>query len=289
MKTCPHCMSIAKHRFGLAHTTVWACTSPACGLLFADPQLDDRNLADAYTSHYYPSNGNAAIYENTPEAILRQTFDKAEAELGSLAGKNLLDFGCGVGGLCRVMGEYGVLAMGIEPDANAREKACKYGGLRAYACLESLRKEQPDAKFDLITVWDVIEHLREPWKELRELATMMRPDGWLLLSTMNAGSLRATVERERWTNVINPTHFYYFTRGSLRSVFERSGFTSIEEWRFPIRYPGHSAIRQIINRGLWACGMHGQLVFVARPRILNEAGAIRGFGAGRGTEVHAAD
>jgi cyclopropane fatty-acyl-phospholipid synthase-like methyltransferase len=253
--------------------------------------LDEKNLTSAYTKHYYPANGNgsAAVYENTPPEILRQTFDKAEAEWGPLAGKNLLDFGCGIGTLCQVAREYGVRVTGIEPDANAREKACMSSSLRAYACLGSLRKEQPDAKFDLVTLWDVIEHLREPWRELQELATVLRPDGWLLLSTMNAGSLRATMERERWINMINPTHFYYFTRGSLRSVIERSRFTSIDEWRFPIRYPGHSAIRHIINRGLWACGMHGQLVFVARPRVLNETGVIRSFEAERSTEVHAED
>jgi cyclopropane fatty-acyl-phospholipid synthase-like methyltransferase len=251
--------------------------------------LDNRNLADAYTSHYYPSSGNAAVYENTPEAILRQTFDRAEAEWGPLAGKSLLDFGCGVGGLCKVAGRYGVRVMGVEPEANAREKARESGGLRAYASLNNLREEEPDAEFDVITMWDVIEHLREPWKELKELATVLRPGGWLLLSTMNAGSLRATLERERWTNMINPTHFYYFTRGSLRSVFERSGFTSVDEWRFPIRYPGHSAIRQIINRGLWACGMHGQLVFVARPRTRDESGTVLGFDEAQGARKHAAD
>jgi 2-polyprenyl-3-methyl-5-hydroxy-6-metoxy-1,4-benzoquinol methylase len=224
-------------------------------------------LTNAYTKHYYPSNGNAAVYENTPESILRQTLQEALTKFGALGGKKLLDFGCGVGGLCRVAGEYGIQATGIEPDVVARDRACKSGSLEAYANLGSLREAQPDAKFDIVTIWDVIEHLREPWKELKELATVLRPDGWLLLSTMNAGSLRATVERERWTNMINPTHFYYFTRRSLRSMFERSGFTSIDEWRFPIRYPDHSAIRQIINRGLWACGMHGQLVFVARPRM----------------------
>jgi cyclopropane fatty-acyl-phospholipid synthase-like methyltransferase len=248
-------------------------------------------LTNAYTKHYYPpnGNGNAAVYENTPHEILRQTLEKAESEWGPLAGKSLLDFGCGVGGLCQVARQYGVRAMGIEPDANAREKACKSNGLRAYASLGSLREVQPDAKFDIVTIWDVIEHLRGPWKELKELATVLRPDGWLLLSTMNAGSLRAIVERERWTNMINPTHFYYFTRGSLRSVFERSGFTSIDEWRFPIRYSGHSAIRQIINRGLWACGMHGQLVFVARPGIRDAASTILGFEGTQGASKHAAD
>jgi 2-polyprenyl-3-methyl-5-hydroxy-6-metoxy-1,4-benzoquinol methylase len=293
MKECPLCRSRAKRRFGLEHTAAWACTSPDCGLFFADPQLDENNLADAYARHYYPSNGNgngnAAVYENTPHEILRQTFANVETALGPLEGRSLLDFGCGTGGLCQVAKEYGLHVTGIEPDPNAREKARKCGGLRAYASLDSLRKEQAAPQFDFITMWDVVEHLREPWKELKELSTVLRPEGWLLLSTMNAGSLRAIVERQRWVNMINPTHFYYFTRRSLRSVFDRSGFMSIDEWRFAIRYPGHTVIRRIVNRGLWACGMHGQLVFVARPAALNKARVICGSRAERGTEIHAAD
>jgi 2-polyprenyl-3-methyl-5-hydroxy-6-metoxy-1,4-benzoquinol methylase len=222
-------------------------------------------LTNAYTKHYYPpnGNGNAAVYENTPHEILRQTFDKAEAELGPLAGKSLLDFGCGVGGLCQVASEYGIRAVGIEPDANAREKACKSSGLGAYASLDSLREAQPDAKFDIATIWDVIEHLREPWKELKELSAVLQPEGWLLLSTPNAACLKARVERKRWENAANPTHFYYFTRKSLEAVLRRAGFSEITELRFPIRYPGHATVRQLVHRGLVSCRLQGQLVFVA--------------------------
>jgi 2-polyprenyl-3-methyl-5-hydroxy-6-metoxy-1,4-benzoquinol methylase len=291
MKTCPLCHSVAKHRFGLGHTTVWACTSPVCGLFFADPQLDERSLTNAYTRHYYPSNGNgnAAVYKNTPHEILRQTFDRAEAALGSLTGKSLLDFGCGVGGLCNVASEFGVRAMGIEPDANARGKACKSNGLRAYASLASLREAQPDAKFDIVTMWDVIEHLREPWKALKDLSSLLQPDGWFLLSTPNAACLRARVERERWENMVNPTHFYYFTRKSLEAVLRRAGFSEIVELRFPIRYPGHTAVQRVANRALVSCRLQGQLVFVARPGMRNKSGAVTGFEAGAETEIHAAD
>src|SRR5258707_8208223 len=106
MKRCPLCHAEARYRFGLGHTTVWGCASRVCGLLFAHPQLDDRSLADAYTSHYYPSNGNgnAAVYESTPEAVFGQTFSRAGAAFGCLAREKLLGFGCRGGGVCRVRG-----------------------------------------------------------------------------------------------------------------------------------------------------------------------------------------
>jgi 2-polyprenyl-3-methyl-5-hydroxy-6-metoxy-1,4-benzoquinol methylase len=291
MTQCPLCHAEASCRFGLGHTTVWGCTSRVCGLLFADPQLDDRSMADAYASHYYPSNGNgsAAVYENTPEAILRQTFQKVDAEVGPIGEKSLLDFGCGVGGLCKVAGEYGVRAIGIEPDANARKKAFESGRLRAYASLGSLREAQPDTKFDIVTMWDVIEHLREPWKVLKDLSDLLQPEGWLLLSTPNAACLRARVERERWENMVNPTHFYYFTRKTLEAVLSRAGFSQMGELRFAIQYPKHTTVRRIVHRALVTCRLQGQLVFLVHPQGPKTTGTMPGSEENRDLETHATD
>ncbi len=274
----------------LPHTEVRKCLNPSCALMFASPQLDDLALGAAYQKFYYPApDTGIAAYQNTPEQILRQTFDKAEAELGPLAGKRLLDFGCGVGGLCKVASEYGIRAVGIEPDAHARENARKSSGLRAYANLRDLREAHPYSKFDIVTMWDVVEHLREPWKELEDLSQVLRPGGWLMLSTPNAASLRARVERERWANTANPTHFYYFTRKSLEAVLNRAGFSETSELQISLRYPGHRIIRRIVHHALVSCRLEGQLVFIARPRALETAQDRRRFQEDRESEVHAAE
>ena len=255
----------------LPHTEVRKCLNPSCALMFAFPQLDDLALGAAYQKFYYPApDTGIAAYQNTPEQILQQIFDKAAAELGPLAGKRLLDFGCGVGRLCRVASDYGIRAVGIEPDANAREHARKSSGLRAYASLRDLRAARPYSKFDIVTMWDVVEHLREPWKELEDLLQALRPGGWLMLSTPNAASLRARVERQRWENLVNRTHFYYFTRTSLEAVLRRAGFSEITELRFPIRYPGHATVRQLVHRALVSCRLQGQLVFVAEAVSIHD-------------------
>jgi SAM-dependent methyltransferase len=276
MKNCPLCQCRAVHLFRLEHTAVWECIAHDCGLLFADPQLDDKTLALAYAKHYYPStvDGGSAIYENTPEEILWQVFAKLEAELGPLAQKKLLDFGCGVGGLCRVTKEYGICTTAIEPDANARDEARKIGGLIVYANLAGLREAQPEMKFDIVTMWDVVEHLREPWKELEDLSASLKPDGWLLLSTPNAGSLRALLGRKHWENTVNPTHFYYFKRRSLQFALQRSRFRDVRELKIGIRYPAHTTLRRIVNRGLVACRLQGQLLFTARRQALEAVCAV---------------
>jgi glycosyltransferase involved in cell wall biosynthesis/2-polyprenyl-3-methyl-5-hydroxy-6-metoxy-1,4-benzoquinol methylase len=291
VKKCRFCGNVAVFKFQLRHTSVWECASDDCRLQFADPQLSDETLARAYREHYYPSreHGEVQGYENTPKEILRQTFAITEGLIGSLAGRRLLDVGCGLGRLCEVAAEYGLQPVGIEPDANAREQAYKTSELRAYSSLDGLQQVHPDTRFDIVTIWDVIEHLREPWKELGYLSGMLRPGGWLLLSTPNAGSLRACLHREKWDNVVNPTHFYYFRKKSLRAVLRQAGFSEIAELRFPIRYPGHSFLQGIFHHALVLCRLQGQLIFLARP-------ALRGAPAGRrrteetdGIGVHAAD
>ena len=287
---CPLCGESTKNCMRLPHTEVRKCLNPSCALMFAFPQLDDLALGAAYQKFYYPApDTGIAAYENTPEQILRQTFDKAEAELGPLAGKSLLDFGCGVGALCKVASEYGIRAVGIEADANAREKACESTGLKTYASLRELREAHPYSKFDMVTMWDVIEHLREPWKELEDLSDALQPGGWLLLSTPNAASLRARVERERWENIVNSTHFYYFTRKSLEAVLNRAGFSETSELQISLRYPGHRIIRRIVHHALVSCRLEGQLVFIARPRALETAQDRRRFQEDRESEVHAAE
>lgn len=273
MSSCPLCGHDTRKRMLLPHATVRECLNSGCRLKFAFPQLESQSLDAAYRKFYYPdSETGIAVYENTPEEILRQTFDRAEAEFGPLAGKRLLDFGCGVGRLCQIAREYGMDTAGIEADANARVAAGKTGSLRAYANLADLRGAEPGTRFDIVTMWDVIEHLREPWRELKELCNLLRSSGWLLLSTPNAGSLRAFFLREHWENAVNPTHFYYFTRQPLRLTLERGGFCDVTEWRFPIRYPGRTTIRRMIHLALATCRLQGQFLFFARPRILPTAG-----------------
>src|SRR5262245_27155278 len=100
---CPLCSGESEPRFPLPHTRTWRCLKSDCALEFANPQLDDAALDQAYASLYYPGgNGTHAQLENTPEWDIRHFFEKMSEHFGSLQGKRLLDYGCGNGGLLRV-------------------------------------------------------------------------------------------------------------------------------------------------------------------------------------------
>ena len=263
---CPLCGSSARHNFALPHASVWECSESKCALRFADPQLGELKLSQAYENLYYPAgqNGNGLHFENTSESVLRQVFSKFEQSFGTLAGRRLLDYGCGVGSLLRVSTEFGMRPTGIEPDPQARSAVAGIGGATLYQNLKELSVVEPGKRFDMIVLWTVIEHLRRPWEDLARLRRLLEPAGSLLISTVNIRCLRARIEREGWEQYRNPTHFYYFDRASLPRVIEKAGFSDVSEWRLRIRYPHHGALRRSLHYANSVAGLADGLFYLCR-------------------------
>ncbi len=246
MNLCPLCGSEAVRELNLSHTVIWKCRANNCGLEFASPQLEDHELAHVYSTLYYPATADSRPVkrrEATPDSVLRQVLSQLEASLGTLKGLRLLDYGCGRGPLSRIAFDFGLAPVGIEPDPVARSIAAGRVGMPVYSSLAELCSKRPPAKFELIILWNVIEHLRRPWLELQEIRRFLRPTGRLLLCTMNTSCLRARIERGRWMSYEDPTHFYYFNRRSLERVLGSGGFQRVHEWKPKIHYPHHGTFR----------------------------------------------
>ncbi len=263
---CPLCGHSAARHLLLVHTTVWRCAAPDCGLAFAVPQLDEEALARFYADLYYPANGNGreVRFENTPDSILRQVFQKLESRFDSLGGLRLLDYGCGRGPLLRVSLEFGMQPAGIEQDPEARAVAAKIPGAAVYQSIDDLQNAEAGAQFDLITLWTVVEHLRNPWADLARLRALLCPGGWMLISTMDIRCLRARIEREHWENYENPTHLYYFDRISLARAIRAAGFSEFSEWKVKISYAHHGFVRRWLYRIVFALGLADGLFYLCK-------------------------
>lgn len=95
--------------------------------------------------------------------------------------------------------------------------------------------DQPES-FDLICLWDTIEHLPRPVQTIEKAARWLKPGGALVMTTGDIGSFVARVRGARWRQIHPPTHLFYFSRKTLRRAVEQAGLrvrtvTSIGYWR----------------------------------------------------------
>lgn len=274
MTECPLCGGEGFRRFTLPHTTAWQCRADGCGLQFASPQLDEEQLARAYSAHYYPSAKDRAsdradasdcawgIYEETPPTVAKQLLSQLGGRVGSLKGLRMLDYGCGRGPVSAIAPEFGLVCTGIEPDAIARSTAADQLKMPVYASLDALHSAGASPQFDVILLWQVIEHLRRPWEDLQSLRAILSPRGRLVIGTMNTNCLRARVQRSHWTHYLNPTHSYYFDRTSLERTVVSSGFSQVTEWKPKFRYPQHGMVRRCLYHAASTLGVADGLYYL---------------------------
>jgi 2-polyprenyl-3-methyl-5-hydroxy-6-metoxy-1,4-benzoquinol methylase len=133
----------------------------------------------------------------------------------------LLDVGCHIGVFLELAAARGWAAQGVEPSgwacAVARDR-------RLDVRCSTLRDAGlPTAAFDVVTMWDVIEHFPDPAAELREVHRLLRPGGLVGITTMNVDSLVARLLGARWPWLMQ-MHLYYFSVRTMQALLERCGF-----------------------------------------------------------------
>ncbi len=192
-----------------------------CGLIYTNPRYGAAEIAEAYRAVEDPlyvleREGRVLTFERHLRPI--------EALAGPGPGRRLLDVGCHIGVFLEIAGAHGWEAWGVEPSRWAVEIA-RAKGLRV---IEGTLREAafPDAWFDVVTMWDVIEHLSDPMGELREVHRILKPGGWVVIHTMDIESPFARLLGARWPWLME-MHLYYFSRRTLRRMLERAGFESV--------------------------------------------------------------
>ncbi|MEM7410755.1 MAG: class I SAM-dependent methyltransferase [Myxococcota bacterium] len=259
---CPLCGAPAPPAFRLAHGDTLRCRRASCGLEFCAPQPDDAALDAHYRTLYYPESGTGLI-EDSPDAVVR-SLSRHLGRRPQRAGRTLLDFGCGTGRLLRAAREAGYEVLGVEADGVAREFAEHAAEAVVHETLDALRATEGSARFDVIVLWQVIEHLRMPWKTLASLSDLLTEGGELLIGTPNARGLKARLLKERWENRTNPTHLYYLDATSLRALLLSAGLDQIRRVSLPVDYPHHGPARRVVQRLLRFAGLDGDLIMTAR-------------------------
>lgn len=160
------------------------------------------------------------------------------------SGQDVLDVGCAEGDVARRLQELGNRVSGLDRDEEAAEKARPDLENVVVADLDtsSLLEHFDAASFDVVLLADVLEHLKEPSRALRDATTLLRDGGRLVLSVPNVahGALRLALLQGRWeyteTGLLDNTHLHFFTRSSLFELVEGAGL-AVDELRATVADP----------------------------------------------------
>ena len=229
MSNCEICASTAyEPLFEKAGHQFTRCRD--CGLERISPQPTNETLAKIYGEHYYDAWGLGDGEASAVETLKKRTFGYV---LGKLppheVGARLLDCGAATGFLVEVAGTLGFRPYAVElSEFGAQAIAAKIGAEYVH-CGEIESASFADAKagdFDVITMCDYIEHVRDPRRTLGHARRLLRPGGVLAITTPDAGSPSRRVLRTGWTHY-KLEHLFYFNRRNLDRLLREAGFSSV--------------------------------------------------------------
>ncbi len=210
---------------------LYACTSTAfgvcgpivkclhCSLVYQSPVPPHGEIIDSYAGVVDER------YEQERSGRI-ETFgrDLAALQRHQRSGR-LLDVGCHIGLVLEVDRDAGWEGAGVEPSLWAVKRARAHGLDVRHGTLQE--GDFDEESRDVVTMWDVVEHLADPLAELRRVHRLLRPNGLLALSTMNVDALFPRLMGRRWPWYMQ-MHLVYFSRRTLQSTLAKAGFRVVE-------------------------------------------------------------
>jgi SAM-dependent methyltransferase len=212
-------------------------TCRACGLVYVTPRLSGQALLDVYDESYWlsqnPKQRGYADYKSE-SALYLKTYEKRMKLVSRFLPPNarVLDVGCAAGYFLRVCQERGHDVHGVElSQAIAIEAQKALGAERIHigtlddaAAAMDYRPES----FDLVTLWDVIEHVPDPQSVLSKIHELIAPNGRLLLETQNVASRWARLLGSRWHHYKHDEHLYHFSPRTITRLLTDCGFRVLD-------------------------------------------------------------
>ena len=205
-----------------------------CDLTYVTPRLADGALIEDVYDEGYWSSSEAKTRGYTDyrrdEPLYLKTYRRRIAVIRRhlpVPGR-VLDVGCAAGYFLRVMADEGWDVTGLEPSDAIRPHAQRLVGEdRVRAGILGEVDLGPE-KFDLVTMWDVLEHIPDPVAAVREVRKVLKPDGFFLIETQNVNSTAARVLGKRWQHYKHAEHIYHFNAKTLGDILTRGGFEIVE-------------------------------------------------------------
>ncbi len=215
-----------QYRFMVHEHSLFQCAG--CDFMFLNPQPSDEFLNSVYTSNYFLM-GDDDLSNCRRSDMKRATARLYVEQLIRYYGKkegSLLEIGCGNGDFLQVAKQAGFAVRGIEVSESATSIAnAKLGG-ESVSCGNIEDMALPEGFFDVCALFDVLEHVRNPIRFLKQIHKLLAPDGVLFLVTPSLNSWSARLMKSNWME-FKPEHLHYFNRETVQNALCGSGFHEI--------------------------------------------------------------
>ena len=203
---------------------------PRCSVVFVYPRVAGAELLRQYSPAYFERN-----YESTrrleyvsPSAMVRKQefFLQQAVKLSGKQKGSVLDIGCGTGRFLEFAQTHGWQITGLELCAEVGKKTAARLGAQVY--LGNLFDVQlPEERFDLVTMFDCIEHLEDPLRALAVCWQTLKRGGVLAVTTPNLEGIGRLLLGPRAFAIWPDTHIVYFRPRSLRFALRQVKFDCI--------------------------------------------------------------
>jgi 2-polyprenyl-3-methyl-5-hydroxy-6-metoxy-1,4-benzoquinol methylase len=204
-----------------------------CGLTYVTPRLDSDLVEAVYGETYWRSSEPRSIgYADylADATLCRRTFERrwkgVRAHLPPTG--RALDVGCAGGYFLDVLLAQGWEAIGLEPSAKMARHAADRLGEERVICAPLESADLPAASFDLVTLWDVLEHLPDPVAGLARARELLRPGGRIVLETQDIRAAFARLLGRRWQHYKHREHLAHFHQGTLERALGAAGLALVD-------------------------------------------------------------
>jgi SAM-dependent methyltransferase len=249
--------SVGSSRTVLSHGRLLRCSS--CGVAYRSFRPTPGQLSNLYRA------ADDATYEaEMPNRLRTARRHQRIIEKHVPCRGSVLDVGCASGAFLRLMQGSGWRATGVEPSLAQSRRAIELLGSSANIQHCVLQEASLQGGFDLVTMWDVLEHVTNPTEFLGLAAAQLRPGGYLVLNVPRIDSMAARLLGARWP-VLLAEHLCYFTIPGLRVCGEAAGLRLVRSGQRPAAFSlGYIFFRasqhripgsELVGRGLVALGV----------------------------------
>ncbi len=199
-----------------------------CGHIFADVDLCNENIAEIYNKGYFFGNEYSNYLQD--EKVLKKNFRLRLKVLENFRDKDhhkhLLEIGSAYGFFLNMVKDQYESVLGIDISKEAAQYARDKLKLDAING-DFLSHDFNTKKFDVVCMWDTVEHLMSPQLYLKKINSLIKSGALLAITTGDIQSLNARFRKNKWRMIHPPSHIHYFSRETLGKLLNDNGFDII--------------------------------------------------------------